>query len=347
MLADDDGRYIGALKVQDLLSSAKYSHVIAIRGNHMVDFKFTSGPATEFADINHQYHLFIQFNSIRWLVSVAFLGRMWRYLMGFVTMMASGSPEAADAASKPPPPTPDPIALPTSHFKYHIKLINPLLTWLENDASSNVIVTDLGEVDVQNALFQTDDENQDMMEEMTVSVKALNAHSGFFADSVVTTRSRVLCPRVMLTNTDVLVAFTRPALNTALLHPDRYAGSKINVNIPAIKFILSPEQLILLFNFFKDNWYYTPAESDIALLRQLNLDYETAEELAKAQAKAKAAASTDATDATPSTASTQPQTTMNLSVDFGSIAIDCRDHIDLHTDVYVFRRFCPSVGVVD
>jgi hypothetical protein len=176
--------------------------------------------------------------------------------------------------------------------------------------------------------YQTDDENLDIMEELLVSVKALNAHSGYYdAYDVVASTANLKCRRILLTNTDILVAITTPALNTSLLHPGRYAGSKINVNIPSLKFILSPEQLVLLFNFFKDNWYYTPSESDLVTSRRLAVEQERAEELARA-----------ATALSPTSDKLMDRavTTMSLRVNFGSISIDCREHIDLHTETYAF-----------
>jgi hypothetical protein len=127
--------------------------VVAIRGEHMVDFKYTTGFSYEFPEINHVQHLFIQVNKIRWLVSLAFLGRLWRFLMTFVNML-SNKPDKTQQPAESSLPTKEPVELPTSWFSYHIKLLNPNLVWLESESSPNVIETDLGEVDVRNSLFK-------------------------------------------------------------------------------------------------------------------------------------------------------------------------------------------------
>lgn len=325
--------HLGAFKVRDLMSAARYSHVLAIRGNHMVDFKFTMSKSqpgeigTEPRDVSF---LFLQFNSMRLVVNSKFVFDMLRFILVFVSMLGSNAPKP-DPVSPEQPLAPKPLpseldvhAPPAGVFKFHIKLLNPLLTFPENLASSNIIITDLGEIDVQNSFYFIEGDAPAppiMMEELAVSVRALNAQTGVFKDDFLHPTSRVLFQRALLHNTDLFIHLTRPIRSPAqqadpMLLPLSLPESRIDISVPALKFIANPEQLSLLFNVLRDNWFYMPSDTEAAVARQLNIESEAVRVAAAKKRN--------------SLRGRLLQTTASvLNLEIGLLSLDCRDHCNI------------------
>jgi hypothetical protein len=311
----------------------------------MVDFKFTmtkSKPGEIGPSPLAVSFLFLQFNSMRLIVNSKFVFEILRFILVFVSMISA--PQTAESTEPQLEFAPksteleSPAAVShtplTSVFKYHIKLLNPLLTFPENDRSSNIVITDLGEIDVQNSFFFLDLQEEarssdklpppTLMEELAVSVRALNAQTGVFKDDHLHPTSRVLFQRALLHNTDLFIHLTRPVKSLAqlldpALTPLSVPDSRIDISVPSLKFIANPEQLGLLFRILRDNWFYSPSEHDVAVARQLNIQAEVVRNRANARRQSLLRLS-------PVRVLTS---NFVMNVEIGLLSLDCRDHCNI------------------
>eukprot|EP01129_Flabellula_baltica_P012746 TRINITY_DN5798_c0_g2_i2.p1 TRINITY_DN5798_c0_g2~~TRINITY_DN5798_c0_g2_i2.p1 ORF type:complete len:2849 (+),score=507.68 TRINITY_DN5798_c0_g2_i2:1043-8548(+) len=226
--------YLGDLSLVDLQGLSHQKNIIAIKGDKMIDFTIFSGRGDE---EYHEYHFDFEVQSLNMLYISRFIDYIYQFQLDFLRLLRS---EDIDKKTES-----------TTRLKYTVLCRNPII--IIPDEGENIIYNDLGMLGVENSFLTFP--NGRTFENITLKSQGLNSSLSVLLD-LNKWWGGLGDVSELVKNIDFVIDFRRPLFPDSNKHPEE-TEQRVDVNVPDIKLVGSPQQFITFLDIIQTNLYYT------------------------------------------------------------------------------------------